>query len=278
MEPARSLREIFAALTDGSGSPSEALHAAGHGDLPDSLVTEAIVNYADTAPVEIAEHLSPFVTAHSAVPGAGGEESWHAPDALHGLQLLATAPPVPETWHDDVHHDLDAGHHLLDSHDHAGDPSLVDAHHGLDQTGHDLHHDPHHDLDHDLHPGHDVHTDDVHAGADLQFGHGQAQTIGAMEQHQHLAPDAGHAGFGSDAAPHAWLPGTGFDQPHPAEHQFGTESDWADHDTAHLDSAHLDSGQLDSERLDSEHLDAGHAPLPTEQHSVDDPTIDPHGA
>ena len=50
-----------------------------------------MVSYADTAPVEVAEHLAPYVSAHSAVgadPASGDEppEGW--------LELLGTAPDV----------------------------------------------------------------------------------------------------------------------------------------------------------------------------------------
>jgi hypothetical protein len=82
MEPARPLREVFAELagTGSTGDPGGLLR-----DLPDDLVAEAVVSYAETAPVEIAEHLAPFVSAHSAV----GSES---PSPEGWLDLLATAP------------------------------------------------------------------------------------------------------------------------------------------------------------------------------------------
>ena len=92
MESARPLRDVFADLTGGgsaAGDPDALLRDQGHPALPDDLVAEAVVSYADTAPAEVAEHLAPFVTAHSAVgagAGAGAEPSagW--------LDLLATAP------------------------------------------------------------------------------------------------------------------------------------------------------------------------------------------
>jgi hypothetical protein len=85
MEPARPLREVFAELagTGSTGDPGGLLR-----DLPDELVAEAVVSYAETAPVEIAEHLASFVSAHSAV---GSEEP--APEGW--LDLLATAPVEP---------------------------------------------------------------------------------------------------------------------------------------------------------------------------------------
>jgi hypothetical protein len=87
MNPARPLRDVFDDLTVGRAG---ALADSGHRDLPDQLVSEAIVNYADTAPVEVAEHLAPFVKVHSAVPTDDTETADLAAD--RGLDLLATAP------------------------------------------------------------------------------------------------------------------------------------------------------------------------------------------
>jgi hypothetical protein len=97
MDSARPLREVFADLTGAgnagdAGDARELLGGQGHAGLPDELVAEAVVNFADTAPIEVAEHLAPFVTAHSAVgadevAGADetvGDEGW--------LDLLVTAP------------------------------------------------------------------------------------------------------------------------------------------------------------------------------------------
>ncbi|MEV6303146.1 hypothetical protein AB0M02_27300 [Actinoplanes sp. NPDC051861] len=100
MDSARPLRDVFADLT-GSGSaggdPAELLRDQGHPGLPDDLVAEAVVSYADTAPAEVAEHLAPYVTAHSvaATPADAGP-GW--------LDLLATAPagPAPEEFDDVV--------------------------------------------------------------------------------------------------------------------------------------------------------------------------------
>lgn len=85
MDTARPLRELFDELAGGghTGRPAaDALAEAGHADLPPELVGEAIVNYADTATVEVAEQLAPFVTAITA-----GEP----PDAESGIDLLAGA-------------------------------------------------------------------------------------------------------------------------------------------------------------------------------------------
>lgn len=93
MQPARPLRDVFDEVARGDlgADPADTLAASGHGDLPDQLVSEAIVSYADTAPIEVAEHLSPFVKLHSAVPAddAGAAADLPAGD---GLDLLASAP------------------------------------------------------------------------------------------------------------------------------------------------------------------------------------------
>ena len=117
MEHVHSLRELLASLSDGSatqGDPSTVLASGGHGDLPDHLLAEAIGNYADTAPIQVAEHLSAYVMAHSAVPGLD-PEGWHPGelgDGANGLVLLSHAPglgsepahdpgPLPPTDHSD---------------------------------------------------------------------------------------------------------------------------------------------------------------------------------
>jgi hypothetical protein len=87
MASARPLRDVFADLTGGgsTGDPGALLRDQGHPALPEDLVAQAVISYADTAPAEIAEHLAPYVTAHSVV-GAGEEpaDGW--------LDLLGTAP------------------------------------------------------------------------------------------------------------------------------------------------------------------------------------------
>ncbi|MEU4422838.1 hypothetical protein AB0F81_19595 [Actinoplanes sp. NPDC024001] len=94
MDSARPLRDVFADLT-GAGrvaaDPGELLRDQGHPALPDDLVAEAVVSYADTAPAEVAEHLAPYVTAHSVV-GADAE----AGEPAGWMDLLATAPAGAE--------------------------------------------------------------------------------------------------------------------------------------------------------------------------------------
>src|ERR1700754_721362 len=91
MAPARPLHELLSDLVGDAdaarahGDPEAYLAAHGHADLPPDLVAEAVVSYADTAPVGVAEHLAPYVTTHSAVPA---EE----PPSDDWFGLLTTAP------------------------------------------------------------------------------------------------------------------------------------------------------------------------------------------
>ena len=96
MDATRPLRDVFTALTgDGGASgsdPGEVLRVSGHADLPDGLAAEAVVSYADTAPIEVAEHLAPFVMANSPVPIAGGYLDTADLEPPSWLDALATAP------------------------------------------------------------------------------------------------------------------------------------------------------------------------------------------
>jgi hypothetical protein len=89
MDDVRPLRELFDEMAGGRPAPADGW---GH-DLPEDLLTEAIISYADTAPAEVAAHLAPFVTARSAIGTAGAvgeiDQPW---DAADGLELLAAAP------------------------------------------------------------------------------------------------------------------------------------------------------------------------------------------
>ncbi|SNR35232.1 hypothetical protein SAMN06265360_10370 [Haloechinothrix alba] len=96
MEPVRPLRDVFDELIDADPAERDVaalLRDSGYSDLPDDVLSEAIVSYAETAPVEVAEHLAPFVTAHAA-PGAG-DAAGTRPAPEHGLDLLASVP-APE--------------------------------------------------------------------------------------------------------------------------------------------------------------------------------------
>jgi hypothetical protein len=94
MASVRPLRELLADLAGDPavGDPAAYLAAHGYADLPPDLVAEAVVNYADTASPEVAEHLAPFVTAHT----TGDEEpaDWFA--------LLSSAPTSPADDLDDL--------------------------------------------------------------------------------------------------------------------------------------------------------------------------------
>ena len=91
MAAARSLHEIIAGLTGDAGTSGDlaaVLHAGGHTDLPEDLLAEAVISFADTAPAEVAEHLAPFVMAHG--PIADGDTVAGEIDRLP--DLLATVP------------------------------------------------------------------------------------------------------------------------------------------------------------------------------------------
>jgi hypothetical protein len=109
MEPARSLREVFAELIHDENArnayaadPDGFLAAYGHAGLPAGDIDEAIVNFAETASPAVAEHLATFVMAHSAVPVDAAADA--GPGT--GLDLLAAAPREFDTG--DVAADLDA--------------------------------------------------------------------------------------------------------------------------------------------------------------------------
>ena len=94
-----TLRELLTDLVGAAATHADgpAAYLAAHGyDLPPDLVAEAVVNFADTTSPEVAEHLAPFVTAHTT--GVEPESDW--------FDLLTTAP-VPDDDPDDVD-DLDS--------------------------------------------------------------------------------------------------------------------------------------------------------------------------
>jgi hypothetical protein len=206
MEPARPLRDVFADLvTDEdarrahAADPDGFLQAHGHAELPGQLVSEAIANYADTAPTEVAEHLAPFVMAHSPVPVDGPVDA----AGVDGLHLLATAPAEP--YLDDLPEDA------LDG----ADPGAGHAHgHPVDPAGAAGTHDPF-----DLDFGHGDHIDDMrhvpHPGADGSDPNGAPAAGHLHETHadtafteleaggtDHLVPEHADAGGWLDAGHH----------------------------------------------------------------------------
>jgi hypothetical protein len=217
MERARPLRDVFSDLvgTDSAGTdhagPAEVLRASGHPDLPDTLVAEAVGSYADTAPIEVAEHLSPYVMAHSPVPQVDAPEAdpagWFdavatAPaadlgaDPLGGLDDLAdvahVAGPADAPAAADPGHDLAFGH---------GSASGADPAGGLDPTGtyeHDTV-DPDHAGDPGLDAAGSPAADDL---SDLPDAH-------LHDAHLHDASDLDDADDGDDAGDTdpSWLDG-----------------------------------------------------------------------
>jgi hypothetical protein len=109
MNPPPSLREVFAALAGTPADPVETLRAAGYGDLPDDLLAEAIACFADTAPVEVAEHFARFVMEYSeALPDL--EEPPESRDTSEVFALLSTAPPAVEPLDGDMPRGEGQGH------------------------------------------------------------------------------------------------------------------------------------------------------------------------
>ena len=153
MASARPLRDVFADLVGApSHDPDALLRDQGHPGLPDDLIAEAVVSYADTAPVEVAEHLAPFVTTHSAVgadpvPGDEPPAGW--------ADLLSTAPAgdpagiddlpaVPEAFDDGVDLGFGTGAEPaptiddggdVEDHDVDGPMDILDDPAGLDDGG-----------------------------------------------------------------------------------------------------------------------------------------------
>ena len=194
MATARPLRDVF---TDATGDeaarasdPAELLRSSGHEDLPDTLVAEAVTSYADTAPVEVAEHLSQYVMANSAVPGIGAEV-----DPSSWLEALAGAPELLESTVDPAAAGLDgeppseAGQAAPDT----GDATL------------DVGDDPGFDLDFGLGRAVDTVEDALGEAVDtVSDFFGAAPTAGTQESFgAAAAPDAGDEAFGAAAGPGA---------------------------------------------------------------------------
>jgi hypothetical protein len=116
MASARPLHEVLGDLVgDGSaahahGDPEAYLAANGHPDLPPDLVAEAVVSYADTAPVDVAEHLAPYVTTHSAVPAdEPPTDDWFGLITTAPTDDLDTDPDIDDFSDDGSAPDHDAG-------------------------------------------------------------------------------------------------------------------------------------------------------------------------
>jgi hypothetical protein len=225
MEPVRPLRDVFADLASDDAArqahaadPSGFLESYGHPELPNDLVSEAIVNYADTAPAEVAEHLAPFVIANGPVPGEGG------PVHGDGLGLLASAPvpDLPEDGFDDLPAGADDPHGAFDGlHATQLDPAdPFDLDFG---GGHQVDHDPA-DLAHDSgHPAGAEHWLPADHGVGTELGTDADVTPYVGEPMHDL--DLAAADVDSDTAHHEHHamqePGTEDDRPTDA-------GDWAD--------------------------------------------------
>lgn len=232
MEPVHSLRELFASLSGGATAagedPAAVLASGGHGELPDHLVAEAIGNYADTAPVEVAEHLSPYVLAHSAVPGLE-PDGWHSTgsgDAADGLALLASAPDlgVIHDQPDDLEIPI-VGHEAVpEAHPHDGAPDAL--HDGIPDAAHDG------PADLDFGHGHDLVAAGTHAPQTDFEHHDALPTRDALDTHG----DGNAADWSTDdlQQPAHEGAGEGVEEHH---------HDWDDHQAAHpLDLPQHDGG------------------------------------
>ncbi|HYY12519.1 MAG TPA: hypothetical protein VE781_16395 [Kineosporiaceae bacterium] len=227
---ARSLRDLFAEMPEGAtGEPAELLRAAGFGDVPQPLLAEAITSYAGTAPLEVAEHLSPFAVAHGPLPDADSAASAGLDD---GFDLLRSAPAVDE-HHPEVpdadpaaHLDTGAPHDVL-HHGAADDPGDLD---GL------LHADP---AALDATPDH--HTPGLHpdaAGEGLtDFGAGHVEAHGLPVEHHAVLDD----GLPLDHDPGVGLPG-----------QLGADPQYLDDEPTGLEDGHVDAMHGD------DHVDPAH--------------------
>lgn len=134
---ARPLRDLLADLVGDASArqaygadPAGYLAAHGHPGLPEHLVAEAVVSYADTAPVEVAQALAPYVSAHGPVPDPEAHGDWF--DLLTTADLADDDPfgerpaaaGAPDEWTDPAELDFGAGAHSVDV-DH--DPAPDDA-------------------------------------------------------------------------------------------------------------------------------------------------------
>jgi hypothetical protein len=177
MPPARPLRDVFADLTGegvasvGAATPDELLRAQGHEDLGDDLIGEAVVNFADSAPVELAEHLARFVMAHSPIPLIDPESG--TDDLPDWVDLLTSAPPVDGIA--EIGDDGSAGLDGLDGIAEIGDDGSA-AIGAADDGGFD--------------PDH---------GLFLDFGHGDLVSVDTS--HFVSDADAGEAAIGDAAGP-----------------------------------------------------------------------------
>lgn len=111
---ARPLRELLADLAGDAAAraaygadPAGYLAEHGHADLPEPLVSEAVVSYADTAPVEVAQALAPHVAVHGPVPSESAEPAnWF--DLLTSAQVPREDVDEPASVTDEPD-DLDFG-------------------------------------------------------------------------------------------------------------------------------------------------------------------------
>jgi hypothetical protein len=197
MEPARTLRDVFAGMAGHTAGHEDAGQAtsdprtflAEHENLPDHLLVTAIGSYAGTAPAEVAEHLAPIVAANEADISHGGETVTGA-DAMGGLNLLASAPVG--AWEGEV--SLDPTDHVDPSTDHLDTADHLD---GSDQDFHLSHLGAADSLDHVDHLDHFDQASDV----DHQHLAGMPDAAGQEDLFEHAADNL-HTIDNADTAEH----------------------------------------------------------------------------
>nr|MDT0663166.1 hypothetical protein [Micromonospora sp. DSM 115978] len=177
MAPARSLHEIITGFTGDAGTSGDlaaVLRAGGFADLPQDLLAEAVISFADTAPAEIAEHLAPFVMAHgpiAPVDVAAGDID-RLPELL--ATVRATEPdegPVPEMT--DI--DQPTGADLLDGENYGVGDAAAGAGSATPDTA----------FGHGADPGRPEPADDVVFDAEAP----EAAPAGSGDAHQAVAHD-----------------------------------------------------------------------------------------
>ena len=95
MSAARPLRDVFDELASGGAAATgpadlrQVMAASGYDDLPDALLAEAIVNYADSAPLPVAEQLAPSCRRTARCRAKRSRRS--GPTRSVGLRLLEAA-------------------------------------------------------------------------------------------------------------------------------------------------------------------------------------------
>lgn len=204
MDSETTLREILDRLVaDPSSDLAATLRGSGFDptQLPADLVGQTVVSYCDTAPIEVAEHLEPFVTAVTSATD---------PDPFEGLDLLASVPTAQPLVTIDSAEMVDTGggtDSWVDFDFGAGGPDFGAGGHGPIDTayGHESA---------GAHVGHDA--TDVYPSADHAVGFDSTPVASPCDNlwGEEFYQDAGQAHGYTDPGDHAAVDGhngTGYD-------------------------------------------------------------------